>query len=375
MSGRQRRIIPWGLLGMLALVLASERYVARHALDFTRPESWDWRLSGQAARKKAPKCQVLCFGTSRVQQAFVPQVVQERSGLRAWNLATCWGQAPSSYFMLRRALAAGGKPSAVVVEYHPQCLAGDHWQAVRFWPELLGPREGLDLAWTARDAEFLATTLLAHVFPSIKDRFQIRANVRAALRGEKSDDLAWNTLTISRNKNKNRGALVAIRNTRYQGDLSSPMAAGFLPESWACDPVNEGYIRRLLDLARSRGITVYWLIPPVTPELQARREQKGLDALYARFARSFLDRYPNLVVLDARRSGYGASVFLDPAHLDRQGACTLSADVGDLLRARVGIGTGRRWIALPAYRDLATRVPMEDLSESQVALATRRTRR
>ena len=176
----------------------------------------------------------------------------------------------------------------MVVEYHPQCLVGDYWQAVRFWPELLGPREGLDLAWTARDAEFLATTLLAHVFPSIKDRFQIRSNVRAALRGEKSDDLAWNTLTISRNKNKNRGALVAIRNTKYQGEISSPMAAGFLPESWACDLVNEVYIRRLLDLARSREITVYWLIPPVSPELQARREQKGLDALYTRFARGFL---------------------------------------------------------------------------------------
>ncbi len=305
----------------------------------------------------------------------MPQVIQERSGLRAWNLATCWGQAPSYYFMLRRALAAGGKPSAVVVEYHPQCLAGDYWQAVRFWPELLGPREGLGLAWAARDAEFLATTLLAHLFPSIKDRFQIRANVQAALRGEKSEDLAWNTLTICRNKNKNRGALVAIRNTKYQGDLSSPMAAGFLPESWACDPVNEAYIYRMLDLARSRGITVYWLIPPVTPELQARREQRGLDALYARFARGFLDCYPNLVVLDAQRSGYGASVFLDQAHLDRQGACTLSADVGDLLRSRAGVGSGDRWINLPAYRDLATGALVEDLAESQVALAARKSRR
>jgi len=37
MSGRPRQALPWGLLGMLVLVLASERYVARHALDFTRP--------------------------------------------------------------------------------------------------------------------------------------------------------------------------------------------------------------------------------------------------------------------------------------------------------------------------------------------------
>ena len=62
-----RGLVPWGLLGMLVLVLASERFVARPALDFTRPD----------------------------------------------------------YFMLRRALAAGTRPSAMVVEYHPQCLAGD----------------------------------------------------------------------------------------------------------------------------------------------------------------------------------------------------------------------------------------------------------
>ena len=41
-----RGLVPWGLLGMLVLVLASERFVARHALDFTRPEYRDWRLSG-----------------------------------------------------------------------------------------------------------------------------------------------------------------------------------------------------------------------------------------------------------------------------------------------------------------------------------------
>ncbi len=46
----------------------------------------------------------------------------------------------------------------------------------------------------------------AHWFPSIRDRFQIRTNVLAVLRGETAGDLAWTTLTIVRNKNKNRGA-------------------------------------------------------------------------------------------------------------------------------------------------------------------------
>ena len=124
-------VVPWGLLGMLALMAASERYVKRHTLDFTRPEGWNWRMSGWAARREATQADVLCLGTSRAQQAIVPQVIEERSGMRAWNLATCWGQAPAYYYLLKRALEAGARPKAVVVEYHPQCLAGDHWQMAR----------------------------------------------------------------------------------------------------------------------------------------------------------------------------------------------------------------------------------------------------
>ena len=40
--------------------------------------------------------------------------------------------------------------------------------------------------------------------------------------------------------------------------------------------------RRFLKLAASRDIAVYWLLPPVAPEVQARREAKGLDALARR---------------------------------------------------------------------------------------------
>ena len=41
----------------------------------------------------------------------------------------------------------------------------------------------------------------------------------------------------------------------------------------------------------------------------------------------FQDEFPNLVVLDARRSGYGGAAFWDPIHLTRSGSATLSTDV------------------------------------------------
>ena len=356
---------PWGFLGMLLMVALAERYVSGRALDFTRPEYWDWRTAGHAARKVAPGCDVLCFGTSMAQQGLLPGVIGARSGRRARNLAVCAGQAPGSYFLLRRALEAGAKPSAVLVEFHPQYLAEGHWGAVRFWPDLLETRDGLDLACSARDAEFFATTAIARLLPSVKDRFQIRACVTAAFAGEDAST-AGATLAYNRNRSRNAGAIVMPRNPSYRGEIAPHFAAGWLADGWRCHPTNARYVRRFLDLAASRGIPVYWVIPPLSPGLQGARERKGLDASFGAFARSFLPTCPNLVVLDARHCGYAQNVFTDAAHLDREGAAALSADVGDFLRH--GTPTDR-WVDLPAYR--AGVIPIarpEDLNESRMAL-------
>jgi len=360
---------PGGFLGMLLLVVLIERSLAGRALDFTRPEYWDWRTAGHAAKKIAPGCGLLCFGTSMTQQGLLPCVLKDHSGRRARNLAVCAGQAPGSYFLLRRALEAGAKPAAVLVEFHPQYLAEGHWGAVRFWPDLLDARDGLDLAWATRDAEFFATTALARQLPSVKDRFQIRDCIRAAVRGE-SASTASATLIFNRNRNRNEGALVMPRNPGFRGEIAPHFRAGFLPDSWHCHPTNAAYVRRFLDLAAAHHITVYWVIPPLSPNLQSAREQKGLDAAFTRFTRSFQAHSPNLVVLDARHSGYALDVFTDAAHLDGRGACTLSADVGDLLRVDAGKDEpeSARWIDLPAYRDRPPVAPPEDLAASRVAV-------
>src|ERR1700710_913157 len=96
---RSLRRLPWGFLGMLVLVLGFERFVDRHSLDFTRPESQDWRSNGKAARSKVKGRDVLVFGTSMTQQSLLPRVLSEKTGGPAYNLSICAGQAPSSYFL------------------------------------------------------------------------------------------------------------------------------------------------------------------------------------------------------------------------------------------------------------------------------------
>ena len=150
-----------------------------------------------------------------------------------------------------------------------------------------------------------------------------------------------------------------------------------MSDVWATHRVNTTYIRRFLELTASRKIAVFWLLPPTSPGVQARREQSGTDAAHTQFVRSMQAAYPHVVVVDARRSGYAADLFVDAIHLDGRGATTLSTDVAAILDEHLSRrGSDKdRWIALLPYRDQPFDRPMEDVEESRVAWKAAKTRR
>lgn len=356
---------PWptGLLAMLALVAGVERHLARHDVDYVHPWAWDWKRSGAAASKEAAGCEVLCLGDSLVKFGLLPRVIEERLGVRSYNLAVGAGQASATYFLLRRALDAGARPRAVVVDFKPHLLAYDVHNSDAMWPLLLSPGECLDLAWSARDAGFFARTLLARLLPSVRGRAEVGAAIAAALRGGSSsprDSLP----PVWRNWNVNRGAQVAPRGPGPPG-AGAGWAHELFPAAWEPHPVNVAYVRRLLALAAARGIVVHWLLPPIRPDSQAECERIGLDARHAAFVAALRAEFPGLVVLDGRRSGYGAEVHVDPVHLDRRGAAALSADVAAALGGRE---RPSGWVALPPYRERPAPGRLEDLEESRIAL-------
>ncbi|MEO6807590.1 MAG: DUF1574 domain-containing protein, partial [Isosphaeraceae bacterium] len=120
--GPIRGKVPWGLVGLIGLVTLIEWSLVRQADDFTALENLNWRLSGRAARREATRSQILCFGTSMMQMGIIPKVIEERTGLRAFNLAVCAGPPQADEVLLRRTLNAGARPSAILVDYHPHCL-------------------------------------------------------------------------------------------------------------------------------------------------------------------------------------------------------------------------------------------------------------
>jgi hypothetical protein len=259
-----------------------------------------------------------------------------------------------------------------------ECLSAHQ----RCWPELLDIRDSLDLAWSARDAGFFAETMLARAFPSYRSRFEVRARTLALFQGRDESNRLW-VAALRRNWAINRGAHVKQLDRVFASQLALSDATPenshyktFPARSCARNKLALSYVRRFLDLADAHGITVFWLLPPVTPERQIMNEQSGLDDYLTRVARMALAHSTNVIVIDGRRSGYTRWGFADCVHLDRYGAVAFSTDVASV----VGRSLSRpemiaRWNVLPKCRCLEPSVPVEDLAQSFSVLKSQGMRR
>ena len=144
------RAVPWGLVGMLCLVVPVERCVARHGFELLDCVNWSLVRKEYQAKCEARKYDVLVFGDSLTMFGVVPRAVAERSGRTVYSLAVSGGQAPASYFLLKRALDAGAKPSAVVFNFYPPLQRIGPRATPPKWASLVGVVEAARLAWWRR---------------------------------------------------------------------------------------------------------------------------------------------------------------------------------------------------------------------------------
>ncbi len=359
---------PAGLLGALALIATVEAVVAANWISFTEPSALAWPLARAAAVREAKDARILCFGDSLAKHGILPEVLEERLGEPAYSLALPASTAPAHYFMLRRALSAGAKPRAIVVDFMPGLLTGTPPFGIPYWAGIVGPRDVAELAWSWPARDFVAELLAHWLFPSYQTRHEIRALIAAALGGKTTRTLE-NNLMLRRNWRIHRGGQFTQDNAAWNGIPTEAEHDRHLSTRFWCHPLNRRYVHKFLDLAGSRGIRVYWLLPPVTPEIQRRRDESGADEKYSRFARAIAARHPGVVVLDARPSGYDHTRFVDPIHLTGKGGLALSADVAEAMARG-----GPAWVTLPRYRDRTPARPFEEVEQSRTeVLAGRET--
>jgi len=351
------------------LIVAIECSVARNWLDFSDPVSLSWRFSAEASTTQAPGAEVLCVGDSLVKHGLFPAVIEQATGRRTVNLSTARGPALLTYFLFHRALDAGARPSAIIVNAKPAVLLGGPDYDARYWQEVLTLRESLELLQMTRQVPFMASVLAGRLLPSLRSRLEVRSNLLAALRGE-VDPLHGINRVLWRNWTKNAGANVASVHSSHHGTVTPDDERQLHTNLFHVDPTNAEAIERLLKLAGQRKIPVFWLMAPLSPNLQALRDQSGAEARYEQFVRSIQARYPQVMtVLDARRAGYPPRLFVDATHLNGLGGLALSHSVataiGPELSGRRSV-TSAGWIALgsPSARPAGYEVSLEDLAES-----------
>jgi hypothetical protein len=357
------RRLPAGLLGMIALIVLCETFLARNESKFSRIEAHDWKTSLQSAKSLGQFGGILCLGDSQVKFGLLPLVLESKVGQPVECLAVMGGQAPSTYILLKNALEAGARPSALVVNWEPHLLKDGPAHNDRMWPELVDLGDNLELSWLTKDGGGFLARLLAGVLPSIRERSEIRDNIKAALNGETPQMPEWIERSW-RNKVMNRGATALAKDhigrtanlDRWGNKVATP---------WSANAVHTAYAKKFLKLAEAYKIPVFLTIMPVSPGMQQKYEQNGIDKPYTQWVQKLERRFPTLTVIDLRRSNYDASVFYDPLHLDREGAVSASIALGGFLRDHLdGQPIPQRWVQMPPYRPSTADVAFEDTSQT-----------
>jgi hypothetical protein len=354
---------------MLVLVLAVEALAGRWcSLEF-HSVGLDWALTKRRAGEQAARYDVLCFGDSQMKLDVQPRVMAPILGQPVLNLSVIAGEAPSSYYLLRRALAAGARPRAVVVDFFHPLLAAPLAMNQERWPLVLSFGEAAELGLNAAEPDVVTHWLLRKALPTFAFRDQVRAAVRGAV-GASADDARVEGLALLRNTELNAGAIAGQEDPRYADDPSL-LPVYERPMRFASSGVHALYLRKFLALAGSRGIPVFWVLSPCSPNWQRRSAELDPDRKYERAIRRELEAFPHVRVVDGRYAGYGRERFYDKSHLDRRGAAAFSADLARIMDRELGReASGERWISMPAYRPSAMAGRVEGLDESRRIVRT-----
>lgn len=342
-----RKRVPSGALGMLVLIAAVEAIVAGHELDLVTTYDWQYLQAGRDAVRRVEDCELLILGDSQLKFGVIPSVVGNRFGARVHNLAIGGAQAPATFELLRLAYQSGARPSAIVVDFAPFLFANPPSVTRAHLPFLLGYSASLELAWSAREPVLVLHLAARRALFSLRCRSTLRSWLVSSLAGRPHRDRSVLRETL-RHWAQNAGAMVM---PAIPG-LADPalLVSRFYPKGWVPDRTNVRYLHALLELAAAHGTTVYWLIPPMHPAVEAANEVSGFDKRFIDFVTAEQRRHPRLVVIDGRHAGYDPNVFYDADHVGREGAFVLSEDLGDLVRTtRWKNLPPNRWVKLPRY--------------------------
>lgn len=359
--------LPAGLLGALVLIVGVETAVSRHGSELSGYKALAARFAVEHAGGPAARTEVLGLGDSQVKFGLDPAVLQRELGLDAYNLAVPGTPPPLAHALLARVLASGGRPRALVLGF--MTLGGGPRENLDAFAETLGLTESLELARSGRDPALFGMIATRRLLPSLRYREGLRLAVRSMAGAGGAGDIlsARQAEQFWADWETHHGAEVREATGRFDGRMEPDLERRLYSNVWRVQPVFEGYLRRTAALADAHQIPVYWLLCPITPSAQARRDQDGLDAAHTRNLFAVLARMRNVTVIDARHAGFPASAFLDSCHLNAEGSALLTAAVARAIesgerRDPGAVSATDRWLSLVPFDPRSPRIAVEPTS-------------
>ena len=125
-AGASWSAIPWGVVGMVALIIGFETFVGRNWLDFSDPVSLSWRYRASSVPKASSERAILCLGDSLIKHGLIPGVIEQETGRKTVNLSAARAPTLLTYFLLRRRLTRALIPRPSSSMPSPRCC----WRAL-----------------------------------------------------------------------------------------------------------------------------------------------------------------------------------------------------------------------------------------------------
>jgi hypothetical protein len=226
-----------------------------------------------------------------------------------------------AYFTLRRELAAGRLPGAILYAPHPANLESP--MIDRFIGRFATARESVSLLQHG-------VTLPEWLFgAACRASIAMRNREEFRLAATQGDFGFFQTLrkpavsvSVSREPVVHPAAPpppLAVSPADFPAQLNTPFFV---------DPVNATYIDAFLDLAAQHHIPVVWVTLPVIGLFKDRAMSDGGEAKYQSWLDSLAARHSNLTFLHRQIEVYPDNCFADPWHLNSYGAARFSSALG-----------------------------------------------
>ena len=357
--------VPWGLIGMIALVWTSELVCAllvptsSHRLLGRRARRW--RLNVKRRREFSVS------GTVRLSSGCCPTLLRDKPDFPA----TTWPFSGGCQHPVMASSAAHSipvrRPKAVLVDYNPGLLVTHARVNAAVWPQILGPTEALALFSHSPD--------FGLALPMIGNCLFHPGNIATAFTASQSRQFSGVTMMSSlaqvRQEKESREIFRGAQPVGLNPSFTEPVTDA-IPQvghkGWKSHPENTAYVHKFMSLAELHQIRVFWVIPPVSPAFQATRFRNGQEDVYDRFVAVIQARHPTLTVLDGRRLGLDRSSFVDTFHMSVRGAELLSEAVavalGNHLGSRLAGASQVAMESAPAERSRYSRRMAEDSRRS-----------